>query len=193
MKPGEIEQLETLRCVLDAGWIKDWSIAVDGGAYVGNWTASMRTCFDKVIAFEPHPESAKRFRERHGADPSVVLYEKALFDRPCRTILEHPGKRTARTSTYVRRDDNGTVEAIALDSLNLASCGLLKLDLEGAEYDALVGAAETINRCRPVLIVEMERFGRRFGHSQDETRQLIAGMDYRPVMERYPDCVFVPR
>jgi FkbM family methyltransferase len=44
-----------------------------------------------------------------------------------------------------------------LDSFELPSCHLIKVDVEGMEAEALLGAAETITRCRPILYVENDR------------------------------------
>ena len=49
------------------------------------------------------------------------------------------------------------VPVVALDSLNLGRCRLLKIDVEGMEADVLLGAKETIARCRPLLYVENDR------------------------------------
>jgi FkbM family methyltransferase len=46
------------------------------------------------------------------------------------------------------------VETIALDSLGLPRIDLLKIDVEGMEIEAIEGAASSIARCRPILIVE---------------------------------------
>jgi FkbM family methyltransferase len=46
------------------------------------------------------------------------------------------------------------VETIALDSLALPRVDLVKIDVEGMEIEAIDGAAATIARCRPILIVE---------------------------------------
>lgn len=47
-----------------------------------------------------------------------------------------------------------TVRQLSLDSLKLPRLDLMKLDLEGMEAEALDGASETIERCKPVLFVE---------------------------------------
>lgn len=49
------------------------------------------------------------------------------------------------------------VPVVAIDSLGLPRCRLIKLDVEGAEEGALRGAAGTIARDRPVLYVENDR------------------------------------
>ena len=49
----------------------------------------------------------------------------------------------------------GEVETIALDDLNLDNIALIKLDLEGNEPKALDGMWNTIDRCKPILIIEL--------------------------------------
>lgn len=48
------------------------------------------------------------------------------------------------------------VKVVTIDSMQLAACRLIKLDIEGMELEALRGAAETIRRHRPALYVENE-------------------------------------
>ncbi len=48
----------------------------------------------------------------------------------------------------------GDIPSVTIDSLKLPYCGLIKLDIEGAEMDALLGALDTIRRCKPVIVIE---------------------------------------
>jgi len=55
-----------------------------------------------------------------------------------------------------------------LDSYNLSRCDFLKIDVEGAELDVLIGAESTLRRCRPVVILEVGKTPpERFGHATD--------------------------
>jgi FkbM family methyltransferase len=47
------------------------------------------------------------------------------------------------------------IRTITIDSLELARLDLLKIDIEGMELEALAGAAASLARCRPVVIVEV--------------------------------------
>lgn len=61
-----------------------------------------------------------------------------------------------------------------LDALELPSCGLIKIDVEGFEPQVLRGARQTVARCRPILYVENDR-----GAQQQEVISLVAEMGYR--------------
>ena len=56
-----------------------------------------------------------------------------------------------------REDSGETVAVETIDGLNVPRCRLIKVDVEGMEQEVLLGAAETIVRCRPVLYVENDR------------------------------------
>lgn len=47
-----------------------------------------------------------------------------------------------------------TVKMLTIDSLEMERVDLMKIDVEGMEAEALKGAAETIERCKPILFVE---------------------------------------
>ena len=46
------------------------------------------------------------------------------------------------------------IRTITIDSLDLPRLDLLKIDIEGMEIEALAGAAASLARCRPVVLVE---------------------------------------
>lgn len=51
-------------------------------------------------------------------------------------------------------DGGEEVSTTTIDSLELAGCDFIKLDIEGAEILALYGAVDTINRYRPKILFE---------------------------------------
>jgi FkbM family methyltransferase len=62
-----------------------------------------------------------------------------------------------------------TVPVLALDSMDLPALKLLKIDVEGMEYEVLSGARQTIARHRPFLYVENDR--------EDKSAALITLID----------------
>ena len=49
------------------------------------------------------------------------------------------------------------VDIASIDSLSLPACKLIKADVEGMEAEVLLGARETLARCRPLLYLENDR------------------------------------
>ena len=66
-----------------------------------------------------------------------------------------------------------------LDSYNFQNVDIIKIDVEGFEYDVLLGSTDTISRCRPVVQVEMV-YGQphRFGHTVHEILEYFESRDY---------------
>lgn len=181
-RAGPAEQIKTLHWVLESGLVRDWSVAIDGGANIGEWSAVLAGRFKMVHAFEPGGMFAA-----HG--DSVVLHEKALMDEPCR--VEIIKKKVRSRGWYALPMPHGETEATTIDRLKLDACGLIKLDIEGAEGFALLGAARTIRRFKPVLIVEFGTSRRkRPGLPDDRTRGILREYGYSKVYESRPDEVW---
>ena len=65
------------------------------------------------------------------------------------------------------------VRTIAVDDLDLSSCRFIKADIEGMEYEAILGARETILRLKPVMYLEY--IG---GELCSDLYKLIEGLGY---------------
>jgi FkbM family methyltransferase len=50
--------------------------------------------------------------------------------------------------------DSSEIPCVTLDSLRLARIDLIKLDIEGMEFEALAGARDVLETTRPILVVE---------------------------------------
>ena len=117
------------------------SIVVDAGAYVGGWTAALiQRCGSSVYAFEPNPKAFVRLDARVTALPNVQAYEYGLGarDEKQTLTLQGPGSTVYGTSS---RHETAIVEtrdvAAVLDELGIRHVDLLKLNIEGGEYDVL--------------------------------------------------------
>ena len=188
------EEVQTLHRLLDMGLVKDFSVAIDGGAHVGTWAAVMAGYFERVLAFEPTPKTFGFLRENLAGLPNVETINAALLDGPgwVEVLMPRP-KRRKLTSRYVRRSETGTIPCVTIDDLGLNACGLIKLDLEGAEGLALRGARETIRQFHPVMVVEISGLSVRFGHEPEDIHKGILAMGYREVMRMNVDRVYVRR
>lgn len=182
-KDVQYRERETFNRIMDAHLLHDFCLAIDGGAHVGTWTELFHKRFFEVIAIEPSPAFADL---KHNAMDwgNTRIINAALTDHPCR-VESYAGKRQTLTARKVRKSFTGPIEGITIDSLNLDRCSLIKLDLEGYELLALMGALDTLKRCKPFIIMEMA------GHGDDqEAEKLLFDFGYSRVFEYGVDVGF---
>jgi FkbM family methyltransferase len=88
----------------------------------------------------------------------------------------------------------GNIPVMRLDDLNLQSCDLIMLDVEGYEQEALNGALETIKKFKPVLCLEMEpQWLARYGATVDSVMKIVTDLNYIPYGKYHADIIFVQK
>lgn len=130
--------------------------AIDAGANVGSYTRVLAKHFTKVYAFEPARDTFQCLERNvfeNGDYDKVHLYNAAVSDERSYVGVKRSWLRLSITSTV---SGKGDVPAVPLDSLALDGLRFLKLDVEGFEYQALLGAKATIEKCRPVVLMEVK-------------------------------------
>jgi FkbM family methyltransferase len=113
----------------------------------------------KVIAMEPHPEIAPLMKLNCAGLANVECHQKAASDEGG-SLLYMPGILTDPNAGGVgvspeRHDGMLPVETVTIDSLELSDLEFMNVDVEGHELHCLRGAAQTIRRCRPTMVVEI--------------------------------------
>ncbi len=168
------------------------SAAVDGGALVGMHTGAMARLVGPaghVLAFEPVPDLAAGLRRQFAESPQVVVHEKALSDREGLASFQHIVNEPS-LSSLLKRDlgppysDQQTevleVMQTTLDCFANIPIRFIKLDLEGYDYFALLGARTLLAQHRPIVAFE---FGggdaaRQAGFAADEFFGFFAELHY---------------
>lgn len=144
-------------------YVKSFGQAVDVGGHIGLWSWVMAKDFEAVLAFEPMEHHRECWRKNMAGVENSGLYNCALGAEKGHVALE---TRTPGSSgdTQVKPGAKGTTPLETLDSFAFADVGLIKIDCEGYEEFVLRGAADTLARCKPVVIVEQKRdMSRRYG------------------------------
>jgi FkbM family methyltransferase len=138
--------------------------AIDVGANDGSYVHYLRRHARRVIAFEPMPSLADMLRVKfgHGVDIRSI----ALSDRAGIVELHMPvvdgvtvtGCSTVSPTASATYPDHRAIEVpmATLDSVYDGDVGLIKIDVEGHEQAVLDGAVQTIARCRPRMLVEVD-------------------------------------
>lgn len=152
---------------------------VDVGANIGAWSITGAKLFAQVHAFEPDRSLSTLLRSTMPAN--VLVHPVALSDHSGMARLAVPfvngNEVTSRASLESGANPGFSevyreVELTTLDSYQLRDIAVIKIDVEGHEGSVLDGAAATIARERPTLIIEIEERHHR-GHSHEVFDRLL--------------------
>ena len=216
LSPAELKNLQYDReaVAVMRRCLKPGSLGVDGGAHRGDFLRQMLRVAPRGrhYAFEPLPQLAEELEQ---AFPSVRVRPWALGRKSGRAsfchVVNDPGYSGLRERTYDRPDpelQRLEVRVVRLDDVLAEddAPAFIKLDLEGGEYDALLGAEATIRRHRPVIVFEAGEpssshygitpqmihglFRERFGYGLNTMARWLAGepaLDQAAFLDHYPE------
>ena len=161
------------------------TLAIDIGANKGVYSWCLSRICRAVAAFEPNPKICHLLRR--SVPDNVTVYEAALSNASGTAELILPIQRSGRYS-----NQGGTLQTkklggdkaygtwmIAqrrLDDYEFADVSFIKIDVEGFELEVLQGAAETLRRERPTLLIEIDESQSKRPFA--ETLGVIAAMGY---------------
>jgi FkbM family methyltransferase len=121
------------------------SLVIDLGGYRGDWAAQISGRYGcKLLIFEPVLEFAEQIRNRFRRNPEVRVYSFGLGARDDRLALSVSGDGSsvfgsaAKKQMIEIREVNEFFNAHSLDKVDL-----LKINIEGAEYELLERMLET--------------------------------------------------
>jgi FkbM family methyltransferase len=146
--------------------VRPGDVVLDCGAYIGRtaWEALAEGA-QQVVAIEPSPRSLaclQRNMEKQINDGRVIVIGKGVWDREDVLYLqEHP---LVAASDYIAdvhratpRDESVQVPLTTIDQLvndlSLERVDFIKMDIEGSEQRAILGAKNTIARFKPRLAI----------------------------------------
>lgn len=140
---------------------KQNEVFVDGGCF-NFWTSrlflkkmeELGVCCKKIYAFEPDSKNIKKCKEHMESLDinNVELIEAGLWSH--NSFLQFSGEGKG-SSHIVLQEERKTkkIKVVALDSYVKEPVTFIKLDIEGAELEALRGAEDIIKRYRPKLAI----------------------------------------
>ncbi len=146
---------------------------LDIGAHDGLLTLPLSALPGAVVeAFEPLPAAHARLATATVGRANIRLHTCALAERDGTATLEMPsvgGVAQEQWASLVKdyasiqawdprleRIDRFEVDLKRLDEFDWRDITGIKLDVEGAEEEVILGGAETIRACLPVMTVEIE-------------------------------------
>lgn len=148
-------------------------VAVQAGGNCGVWAAWLAERFEKVITFEPDHENFACLVENVPANVSAVNAGLGL-ERGRYGMVRDP----ANIGAHYISDDGEDSIIVRLDDTPFEFLDYLCLDIEGHEMPALLGAAKTIQRHRPVIQLEDKGLSERYGYKKGDAENWLAKFGY---------------
>jgi FkbM family methyltransferase len=147
-------------------------VAIDCGANIGVHTIEWAKFLHNrghVIAFEPQESvyyalcgnlainncfNVNAYNAAVGDSSGVIEIPKPNYFRPSTfgsmELKQHDGSENIGQSLT----DMAKVEQVSIDSMGLSRVDFMKIDVEGMEFDAVAGAADTIEKHKPQMLIE---------------------------------------
>ncbi|MEM6692168.1 MAG: FkbM family methyltransferase [Planctomycetota bacterium] len=194
---GEVYEPDTIAFMREHGRGGD---IVHAGTFFGDFLPAIsHACDDESIvwALEPNPHSFRCAQATVAINglSNIKLANAGLGSQreelPFQ-IFDQQGTSLGGLSQFVKggnasRDDCVMASVVRMDDLIPPSrrVGIIQLDVEGYEEQSLMGAIETIRRCRPILILETEI-------SEFWLRATLPGIVYRSMTKLHTNTVYFP-
>lgn len=185
---------EHLKPYLDR--LKEGDVFVDVGANIGFFSVYAAQRGAIVFAVEPAEDVIDVLSQNivdNGVADRVTLICCALYDSTTELGINPDWKDWVPTADgkidYEKSPNSGGLslvkgtgyKAYPLDQYRIPRISLLKIDTQGADLRVLLGASETIYRCRPVVCFEFEDGGtgkNASGDSLDDFMRFFAFRSY---------------
>lgn len=178
-----------------ASWVRGRTVAVQAGGNLGIFPKRLAQEFRAVYTFEPDAGCFAALC-RNAPEPNILKLQAALGAGPAFVSMAATRRDLKPNPPHeglTHIDGAGIVPTLRLDDLGLPVCDLIYLDVEGSEAAALAGAHATIDRCRPVIVMEVrEEYVAFSGVSLVALRGLVLRQAYRQVGTVLSDEVYIP-
>lgn len=110
--------------------------------------------YKKIVAFEPDEKNVKRLMLIiNNKIENVVVIQKATGDKNGKVAFLNNGNMFSKTVDVKDSKDELSVDIVRLDNYIDYHPTLIKMDIEGAELDSLIGATQIIKTLKPKLAI----------------------------------------
>ncbi len=148
---------------------------LDVGANIGEITlvaAKLVGIKGRVVSFEPVTSNFNKLKENIDLNSfsNVTLMKKGLGAKAQKNTPIYPSSGNSSSdenhglaSLFNSDESERPIDYISIEKmdniiheLNLSRIDLIKIDIEGGEMDCLIGAQSTLEKYRPMLIIEVQ-------------------------------------
>ena len=167
--------------------LNNYEVAFDLGAYNGDTAKELIELCPKIktiFAFEPDRRNFRKLSAYADNETKVTPINAAAWNEQTTLIFDDSGNRNSGLDENGISKRHAEVAATSVDLLADRKIDYIKYDVEGAEEQALLGSAKTINAYHPDLLVSVY-------HRTEDIFKLILLInkicpEYNFYLRRYP-------
>lgn len=186
--------------------VTKFDTVIDIGAHAGISVLHWAQFFKKVKAYEPMKDHYDCLTTNTKHLTNVDSYNFAISNE--QKILRGAYRSTKNSGSFQLLDDTYTqpskkapreifnIPSYRLDDFEFENINLIKIDVEGWEFEVLKGAVNTIKKHQPVLLVEFTGgSSKKSLHRYDasEYYKLIELLNYTPVATSDDDTIYISK
>lgn len=145
------------------GAIRPGDVVIDAGAHIGVFSRwALKRGAARIIAIEPSPDNItclERNLAPEIAEGKVTIVRAGVWNEESQLTLSLHSHVTAKPTLFDTADTTHSITVPVrpldhmLEELGVDRVDFIKMDIEGAERQALAGAAKTIERFRPRMAI----------------------------------------
>jgi FkbM family methyltransferase len=171
-------------------YVKEGSTVIDIGANIGYFTLLAAQCVGKgeVIAIEPESMNVNDLKDNVVLNGfhSVYIENAAVSNKIGVAQLNVSAGESGEHSLVIPKSRKyqkvQPVKLITVDSLKAKNISLIKIDVEGHEYEVIEGSKETLRQQSPPMIIEIWPEGLQTSkHSVEDFGALMTSIGYTDV------------
>jgi FkbM family methyltransferase len=152
--------------------IRNFRTAIDVGCRVGEFSRYLHLDFKHVYCFDPNLWS----HFRYNVDLTKVTHFQCALGDEVGEISMYGGTHSARDGASTPK----TAPVFQLDLFGFENVDYIKIDVEGFEKKVLLGAAKTIERYNPLIVIEQNHVVLEGDH-QYSAKEYLESIGYRDV------------
>ena len=132
------------------------TVFVDVGSYIGDSVDDFLDTYleeyKKIYCYEVTDTSIATLKDKFIFNDDIIIRKKALYDKKTALSLN---TSSVDNSANTINDSKGDIEATTLDEDIKEKIDIIKMDIEGSEYKALLGAKKHIKNDAPTLLISI--------------------------------------
>lgn len=181
---NQVSDIDTIMQYVDSR-----SVCVQAGGACGVWPLRLAQLFSNVYTFEPYDVNYECLLHNTEGVYNIHPHNAVVANDAGPYLMNNDANEYNNAGAkYVVRATDG-IPGMRIDDLRLEACDLIQLDVEGCELQALLGAQETIDRCRPTIVIEEKRLSHIGGDPARARNWLVGAFGYKQVAAIHRDVI----